>query len=118
MGDNLHSIITNLLIDCGAPKGVKGFGYVVEMVVDGVYNDRRIKSRCELCENWGTTFGDTPTKIERGLFYVKATCFENKTETFRNCRICNGTFFGACNVSKHPGARGLHWSFSAEKRIR
>ncbi len=83
MGDNLHSIITNLLIDCGAPKGVKGFGYVVEMVVDGVYNDRRIKSRCELCENWGTVFGDTPTQIERSLYYVKATCFENKTETFK-----------------------------------
>ena len=37
MGDNLHSIITNLLIDCGAPKGVKGFGYVVEMVVCACY---------------------------------------------------------------------------------
>ncbi len=36
MGDNLYSIIANLLIDCGAPKGVKGFGYIVEMVVDGV----------------------------------------------------------------------------------
>lgn len=83
MQENLYPIVTLLLIDLGAPREAEGFGHAVELITHGVLSGIAIESRCELFENWGTTFGDTPTKIERCLYYVKATCFERKTETFK-----------------------------------
>ena len=82
MEENLHSKITEVLMGLGAPNDAKGFGYIVEILVNAIYNDVRITNRCQLCENWGTVFGNTATQVERNLYYIKEICFETKTELF------------------------------------
>mgnify|MGYP002770070069 CR=1 FL=1 len=73
-----------LLFGLGAPAGSKGFSYMVEILCDGVVNDKPIVSGSKICAHWACVFGDTCAATERSLRYVKDECLNQYNEKFRS----------------------------------
>ena len=73
-----------LLFGLGAPAGSKGFSYMVEILCDGVVNDKPIVSGSKICAHWTCVFGDTCAATERSLRYVKDECLMADNEMFRS----------------------------------
>lgn len=73
-----------LLFELGAPVNSKGFGYAVEILCDGVVNDKPIVSGSKIYVHWACVFGDTCAATERSLRYVKNECLMADNEKFRS----------------------------------
>lgn len=84
MEKKLKQAARKLLFELGAPVSSKGFNYAVEILCDGVANNKMIVSGSEVYANWGPVFGDTPTRTERALRFVKDECLMADNEMFRS----------------------------------
>lgn len=73
-----------LLFELGAPASSKGFSYTVEILCDGVINNKPIVSGSKIYAHWACVFGDTCVATERSLRYVKDECLMSDNEKFRS----------------------------------
>lgn len=73
-----------LLFELGAPASSKGFSYTVEILCDGVINNKPIVSGSKIYAHWACVFGDTCVTTERSLRYVKDECLMSDNEKFRS----------------------------------
>ncbi len=73
-----------LLFELGAPVNSKGFGYAVEILCDGVANQKPIIFRDKVYDRWAILFKDSSYSVERALRYVKNECLNQCNEEFRS----------------------------------
>lgn len=84
MEKKLKQAARKLLFELGTPVSSKGFNYAVEILCDGVANNKMIVSGSKVYANWGPVFGDTPTRTERALRFVKEECLLENNHKFQS----------------------------------
>ena len=67
----LKGAARRLLFELGAPVSTKGFTYAVDILCDGVVNQKPIAYKEKIYDRWAEKFGETPYNLERILRYLK-----------------------------------------------
>ncbi len=73
--------IRAVLKELGASMSSKGCNYIVEIVYEGVVDDRAIVSGSKIYNHYATVFGDTYSRTERALRTVRDTCISKSVNT-------------------------------------
>lgn len=93
---DIHTYITNLLLDIGISSKFKGFSYIREGILINkmnIYGDLRITK--DLYPNISKKFGVSPTSVERNIRYAIRNSNKEKFESFFHCsskEITNSEF--------------------------
>ncbi|MFQ6896461.1 MAG: sporulation initiation factor Spo0A C-terminal domain-containing protein [Turicibacter sp.] len=80
----LKGAARRLLFELGAPVSTKGFTYAVDILCDGVVNQKPIAYKEKIYDRWAEKFGETPYNLERILRYLKDECLDQYNERFRS----------------------------------